>query len=91
MQAFYEPRRVRVQVNGVALDEEALVSELGQAAYGFSVPAAAIGDGQHVEIVLEADERLVPAEIGFSADTRPLSVAVEGITFGAVAGPGQGS
>jgi hypothetical protein len=81
MQAFSEPRRIDLQVNGESLDTDAIVSEDSLAAYTFVLPAKMVGDGQHLRVTLHYDAVLVPAEIGQSADQRALAVAVDWIEF----------
>ncbi len=81
MQAFNEPRRVHLLVNGEPLPGDVTVSEAGLQAYTFDLPADRLGDGHHAEIALAYDNWLVPAEIGQSADQRRLAVAVDWIQF----------
>lgn len=81
MQAFWEPRRVRLLVNETALDMAATVAVESLEAYTFTVPAESIGDGQHVTITLDYDNALIPVEIGQSGDQRRLAVAVDWIQF----------
>ncbi len=81
MQAFNEPRRVYLLVNGEPLPGDVTVSEAGLQAYTFDLPADWLGDGHHAEIALAYDNWLVPAEIGQSADQRRLAVAVDWIQF----------
>jgi hypothetical protein len=81
MQAFNEPRRVHLLVNGEPLPGEVTVSDAGLQAYTFDLPADRLGDGHHAEIALAYDNWLVPAEIGQSADQRRLAVAVDWIQF----------
>ncbi len=80
MQAFWEPRRVAVRVNGADVGAaDVPVGALG--AFTFDVPAEAVGAGRHVEIVLDYDAVVVPAEVGQSADPRRLAVAVDSARF----------
>jgi len=80
MQAFWEPRRVAVLVNGVEVGAVTTPTDTLRA-HTFDVPAAAVGSGQHVEIVLDYDTVVVPAEVGQSADPRRLAVAVDTLRF----------
>ena len=80
MQAFWEPRRVVVLVNGVEVGAVTTPTDTLRA-HTFDVPAAAVGSGQHVEIVLDYDTVVVPAEVGQSADPRRLAVAVDTLRF----------
>jgi hypothetical protein len=81
MQAFSEPRHVRLLVNGALLDGEITVSETSLQTYAFDLPADILGDGTRATITLEYDSWLIPAEIGQSADQRRLAVAVDWIRF----------
>jgi hypothetical protein len=91
-QAFWEARDVRVRVNGEqssritdhgsqisgqAAQTEAVILPEGLQEVTFEIRAEAIGDGQHVEIVIEYDDVIVPNEVGQSADPRRLSIAVD--------------
>ncbi len=80
-QAFAEPRQLRVLVNGQAVGETVTVPVEPLTEFTFPVPAALIGDGRHVTVTLAYDKALIPREIGHSADPRPLSIAVDHVTF----------
>ncbi len=47
----------------------------------FTLPAETVREGKHLKLTLDYDAVIVPAEIGQSADRRPLAVAVDSITF----------
>ncbi len=87
MQAFAEPRHVRLSVNGVELDAEATVSVDSLEAYQFNLPAEAVGDGHHVTVTLSYDGWGVPAEMGQGQDQRRLAVAVDWLRFERVGEP----
>jgi hypothetical protein len=80
-QAFHESRRLQVRVNGAPLEGEAFITTEALQNVTFEIPAETLGDGQHVEIALVYDRRIVPAEIGQSADPRPLAVMVDRVRF----------
>ncbi|NLF74888.1 MAG: hypothetical protein GX573_04260 [Chloroflexi bacterium] len=86
MQAFAEPRRVDLLVNGEPLAGEVTVGDAGLEAYTFALPAALVGTGEHLALALKYDKALVPVEIGQSADQRSLAVAVDWIEFRRVDG-----
>ena len=81
MQAFEEPRRVTLVVNGRPLAGEVTVSEDSLRAYTFDLPAEVLAARAHTTVRIDYDSWLVPAEIGPSADPRRLSVAVDWIRF----------
>jgi hypothetical protein len=80
-QAYTEPRRLRLLVNGQPLLESVTVSPDGLRPYIFSVPAALVGDGVHVTLSLDYDGWLVPADLTGSADPRKLAVAIDWLEF----------
>lgn len=80
-QAFWEPRSLRIAVNGQRLDETVTVVPDTLDVYTYTIPADVIGDGQHVEVELIYDGTIIPAEIGQSADPRKLAIAVDWIRF----------
>lgn len=86
-QAFHEPRTVSVRVNGVMLAETARVLPDSLAEYRFTLPADALGEGQHAEIALVYDAAPSPLDVGAGEDARPLGVAVDTITFRALEPP----
>ncbi len=81
MQAFAEPRQVDLLINGDPLGAEIEVGEDGLGVYIFTIPADRLGTGEHITIALSYDATLIPAEIGQSADQRPLAVMVDWIEF----------
>lgn len=81
MQAFEEPRRVRIALNGRLLEGEATVQPDSLASYTFDLPADAVGSGTALALSLHYDGWLVPAEIGHSPDRRRLAVAVDWLRF----------
>jgi hypothetical protein len=81
MQAFEEPRRVSLVVNGTPLAGEVTVSEESLQAYTFDLPAEVLTGRKHTIVRIGYDSWLVPAEIGPSADQRRLSVAIDWIQF----------
>jgi hypothetical protein len=81
MQAFWETRRVSLEINGVAVGDAVEVGTAGLAEYTWTLPAAAIGDGRQMQVGLIYDNVVVPAEVGQSGDTRRLAVAVDWLRF----------
>lgn len=81
VQSFHEARRMRVRVGSVLLDGEAIIKPDALREATFTIPAAALGSGQHVEVVFLFDGQIVPAEIGQSADPRPLAAMVDWMAF----------
>lgn len=81
MQAFHEPRTVRLLANGTPLGDPVRVEVDSLETYTFTLPEAIVGAGQHLTLALAFDGGQVPAEIGASADTRRLAVAVDWIEF----------
>ena len=83
MQSFHEPRQITVSVNDTPIGT-VTVNQDTLSRHTFNIPAALIGSGQHVTIMLDYDAVIVPADIGQSADPRRLAVAVESVRFDAV-------
>jgi hypothetical protein len=81
MQAFWENRRVSLQVNGEDVGEPAEVGTGSLAEYTWTIPVDVIGDGQHLQIRLIYDNVVVPAEVDQGGDTRRLAVAVDWLRF----------
>lgn len=82
VQAFWEARQINLLVNGAPLAPEpqtAVPDSLGE--FTFRLPAAVVGQGQHLELALTYDAVIVPAEVGQSADPRRLAVAVDRVVF----------
>ncbi|MBL8155800.1 MAG: hypothetical protein JNM70_16580 [Anaerolineae bacterium] len=81
-QAFWEARTLRLSVDGVALEPGTVrVEPDALQTFTFTLPAAAVGQGRHLELRLTYDAVIVPAEIGQSADPRQLSLAVDRLVF----------
>jgi hypothetical protein len=83
-QAFFEPRQLRLLVNGQPVGAAVTVTPDALQPYTFAVPAAALGDGQHVTLTLDYDATIVPAEAngdGQGGDQRRLAVAVDSLVF----------
>ncbi len=80
-QAFYQPRQLRVLVNGQPLGAPVSVAVDALRPYRFSIPADAVGDGQHLTLTLDYDATVIPAEVGQGGDTRRLALAVDTITL----------
>jgi hypothetical protein len=84
-QSFWRARELRVAVNDTPLGTVTVPTE-GLRAFSFSVPADAVGTGRHVTVRLDYDRPDIPADVGQSADPRPLAVAVDWVRFARVAG-----
>jgi len=80
-QSFYEPRRLRVLINGQQVGDPVTVTPDSLHPYTFPIPANVIGNGQHRDLTLDYDATVVPALVGQGSDTRKLAVAVDTITF----------
>lgn len=80
-QAFYEPRHLRLLLNDQPVGEPVMVAVEPLADYRFHIPAALVGDGQHLRLTLDYDATVVPAQIGQGSDTRRLAVTVDTVTF----------
>jgi hypothetical protein len=70
-----------VLVNGQPVGQAVTVTPDALQPYSFAIPAAAIGDGQHVTLTLDYDATIVPAEAGQGDDQRRLAVAVDSLFF----------
>ncbi len=87
-QAFWEPRQLRLIVNGVpslpvndSSQETITIPVEGLVPVTFAVDARTIGDGKFITLELAYDGWIVPAEVGQSGDTRKLALLVDQITF----------
>jgi hypothetical protein len=80
-QAFWEPREVTVLVNGQALGEAVTVETDTLQQFSLALPADVLGDGQNIKLSLVYDAVIVPEEVGQSADTRRLSIALDWLKF----------
>ena len=80
-QAFWEPRQMQIVVNEQPLGEPVTVQTDMLQTFMFHLPAAVVGDGQHLTITFNYDRVIVPNEIGQSADPRKLSLAVDWVRF----------
>ncbi|MFN8452595.1 MAG: hypothetical protein U0521_29310, partial [Anaerolineae bacterium] len=80
-QAYWEPRQLRLEVNGTPLGDRVTVTDDGLHEYRFDIPADVIGGGKGVTLALDYDAVVVPAEVTQSEDTRKLAVAVDWIRF----------
>jgi hypothetical protein len=84
-QAFWEPREVRVSVNGQFLEEQYRVSPQSLRDYTFTLPASYINGSEDFQLTLHYDAVIVPVDVGQSADERRLAIAVDSIRFDSVA------
>jgi hypothetical protein len=80
-QAFWEPRRLQLLLNEEPVSPEWTIEPGSLQTFAFTLPAEMVGDGQHVKLSLAYDTVVVPSEVGQSADPRPLSIAVDRLTF----------
>jgi len=80
-QSFYEPRRLRVLINGQQVGDPVTVTPDSLHPYTFPIPANVIGNGQHRDLTLDYDATVVPALVGQGSDTRKLAVAIDTISF----------
>jgi hypothetical protein len=90
-QAFWEPRKLRVLVNGQPLilgangkgseATEVTVPTDRLQTFSFALPADVVGQGKHLTLTLAYDSVVVPKAVGQSEDPRKLAVAVDWIKF----------
>ncbi len=94
-QAFYQPRQLRLLANGAALvpmtlpvdadcsltDCSVLVQPDGLQVVSFRLPAALVGDGRHLNLTLDYDGTVEPAQIALNGDPRRLALAVDWMAF----------
>jgi hypothetical protein len=83
-QAFYEPRRLQLRINGQPVGDPLTVAVEPLQAYTVRVPAGVVGSGQRLTLTLDYDATVVPALVGQGSDQRKLAVAVDSITFAPV-------
>jgi hypothetical protein len=81
LQAFQEPRRVRLQVNNQDVGEFITVAADSLREYLFAIPSEQIGEGQHVKISFIYDTALTPESLGMGGDTRPLAISADWLQF----------
>ncbi len=80
-QAFYQPRQLRLLINGQPVGDPVTVAVESLQPYRFAVPADLIGSGQHLTLTLDYDAAVAPADVGQGSDTRKLAIAVDKIEF----------
>jgi len=80
-QAFWEPRQMQIRVNGQPIGQPVTVQPDTLQTFTFHLPAALVGDGQHLTVTFDYDRVIVPNEVGQSADPRKLSLAVDWVRF----------
>lgn len=80
-QAYWQPRQLRLLVDGVPLGNSVTVAVDSLREYSFIIPADVIGAGKGVTLALDYDAVVVPADVAQSGDTRGLAVAVDWIRF----------
>ena len=77
MQAFWEARDVTLTVNGDSVGESVRVETGGLQEHVFELETS----GGPLELALVYDDRVVPVDVGHSADQRSLAVAVDTMRF----------
>ncbi len=83
-QAFYEPRTLKLMVNGVPLGSAVTIIPDSLQTLTFTLPADVVKDGKHLNLTLDYDGIIVPKEVGMGGDERKLAVAVDWVEFKAV-------
>jgi hypothetical protein len=79
--AFEEPRTIKVVANAVRLGDFTVQPGDWQE-YSLTIPADLIEQvGGNLIISLSADDLISAADVGLSADTRPLSLAYDWVQF----------
>lgn len=79
-QAFWEARTVGVWVNDALLDTLTVYPDSLQV-FTVPVPESVIGDGRQVTLTFAYDTARTAAEVGLSADERPIALAVDWVAF----------
>jgi hypothetical protein len=91
-QAFWQPRRLKILVNGQPAKlqekngETAIISTDKLTPVTFHIPSSVIGNGRHTTLMLEYDGWIVPETVGQGDDARKLAIAVDWIRFKRSAG-----
>jgi hypothetical protein len=80
IQSFHQARQVEILINGQAAGVWSVMPE-ALAPYTLQIPAAMIGEGQHVAVTFRADGATSAQTLGLSADARPLAVMVDIVSF----------
>ncbi len=83
-QAYDQPRQLSIEINGKPVGAPQTVAVEPLKPYTFHVPADVIGNGQHLDLTLDYDGTVTPADVGQGSDTRKLALAVDQIEFQAV-------
>ncbi len=83
-QAYHQPRQLQILINDQPVGDAQTIAVEPLQPYTFHIPAALIGDGQHLKLTLAYDGTLVPAEIGQGSDQRKLAIAVDLLVFSPV-------
>jgi hypothetical protein len=82
-QAFHFPREIGVRLNQTPLAHVQIAPD-GVQRYALDIPAALLGSGQHTTLTFELPGAQTAAELGLSADRRPLSIWVDWVAFAPV-------
>ncbi len=80
-QAYWQPRQLRLLVNGTLIGEAVPIGADSLREYAFTLPAGVLGSGKGVTLTLDYDAAVVPAVVGQGEDSRKLAVAVNWIRF----------
>jgi hypothetical protein len=81
LQAFHEPRRISVLVNGQAIAQSTTITADSLREYAFFIPSDMIGDGKHLQITLTYDMTLTPQSLGMGDDLRQLAISADWLQF----------
>jgi len=80
-QSFYQPRTLKLLVNGTQIGSAVTVTPDGLQTLTFTLPADLVKDGNHLNMTLDFDGVVVPKDVGQGGDERKLAVAVDWIDF----------
>jgi len=80
-QSFAQPRTIRVLVNDSPLGDPFTILPDAFSAFTVDVPAALSDDGRHIRLSFVYDDVVVPADIGQSADPRPLAIMLDTVQW----------
>ncbi|NWF70519.1 MAG: hypothetical protein HXY40_15635 [Chloroflexi bacterium] len=79
-QSFNAAREVTIAVNGVVVGSVEM-SAAGLAEYALPLPREAVGPGTHIVVVFSYASVESAAQLGLSADERPLAIALDWLEF----------
>ena len=80
-QAFWEPRTLKVLVNGTQVGQALSIQSDQLREYKVLIPASLVSQAKLLVLTLDYDKGVAPIDVGQGTDTRKLAVMVDKLTF----------